>query len=230
MQCKVGLSPGSPSELCAPCSGSAAVQQRAAAELLCLPLLPELLGSASPEAFLLFPLHISSKYMLELRHRGCHSIIVHWELGGFSQTRGKFWTLRRVEGVGDEEMHSFQFRKCPCCVQASVLLNSTSATLWWHSQHGLRCCWPCQLLLGRGWVRPLWRELCLSVAAEPLLSFPWFWRASGSCWRSRCLPGEAVLFSSQCWTLLTRLERHDSVLEDKSYSLYVQLSVILSHS
>lgn len=52
------------------------------------------------------------------------------------------------------------------------------------------------------------------------------WAAEGA----GCLAGEAVLFSSQCWALLTVLKRHDSVLEGKSYSLYVLLSVILSHS
>lgn len=95
MQSKVGSSPGSPSgcvstELRAsvlPVLASYAVQQRAAVKLLWLPFHPQLLGSTSPEAFLLFllTLSISSICMLELRHKGCHEVIVNCE--GFFKSK-----------------------------------------------------------------------------------------------------------------------------------------------
>lgn len=234
-----GIEPWSPSgcaptELrapCAPCFWQVLLCSKGCCRAAVLLFLPQLLGSASPELLVISSQHCTfpqytclSSDVMDATTLQCTG-----SCEGFLKPKGNsvLNVAQRWRCGGDafSSENTTAVSRPGCCLIAHLPRSSDILSTGSGAAGLARSLWE-----GDGERGPFEGScVCQRVQSPSSLlhdSGTPQWAAEGA----GCLAGEAVLFSSQCWALLTVLKRHDSVLEGKSYSLYVLLSVILSHS
>lgn len=154
-----------------------------------------------------------------------------WALPGFSWSSGRLcaeWLFGWRYGLRRRTECIFQLGKHLCCVQTCV-------PLLFHSEVFTRSWLSCQIGLGEGRIEEASVRTHSCLKGSPLCQWDHgtsdnvsdSHTSQGAAQGGWCLSGEAALFSSQYWALLTMLRRHEPAQGGKYYCFCVLLSVFM---